>query len=341
MIPTPFHTDGISVLVFCYNSAGLIEHTLSCIAQQQTSRPWEVIVVDNNSKDQTSEVAARWLSDHCQVPWKVLHEPRQGLTFARERALTAAKHAHVLFVDDDNFLQGTHWLDTLLTLFDRHPEVGSIGGRSQGDTGTAIVPSWWLNPYTFCVGNQRTQEGIYIPEKPVKMLWGACLAMRTGAALHAWNAFPMLLTDRAGDMATAGGDVELGCRLLLLGYRSYYTPSLVFTHFMHPKRLTDAYLLSAIRGGRAVYPVLLAYQSRLQGKPVKPFMHMIQACLYYLSHSIYGMLSYTIPARSRRYYAWYIQRVELKEWKVLWLHYMKVRKHLSEMNALGLHSVRH
>jgi glycosyltransferase involved in cell wall biosynthesis len=334
MIPTQTRTDGISVLVFCYNSASLIEHTLSCIARQQTARSWEIIVIDNNSKDNTIGIATIWLTKHSPVPWQVVQELRQGLTFARESALRAANHTHVLFVDDDNFLQGTDWLHTVLTLFDQHPNVGSIGGRSVGDTGETKLPVWWLRPYTFCVGTQRAEEGVFLPQKPADMLWGACLALRTEAALRAWYSFPMLLTDRTGDLATAGGDVELGCRLLLLGYQSYYCPRLVFTHFMYPKRLTDTYLLSAMRGGRVVYPVLLAYHARMQSRPVRPIQHLGKAFLYYVVHTLYGWFSYLLPKHCASYYTYFVQRVQWKEWKALWLHYKKVKEHSHALNAL-------
>src|SRR5262245_41018784 len=99
--------QGVSVIVCCYNSADRLPETLKHIAMQNVpdSILWEVIIVNNNSTDETEKVAiSEWSRYHLSVPFKVVNESKPGLNFARKKGVENAGFSLLLFCDDDNWL---------------------------------------------------------------------------------------------------------------------------------------------------------------------------------------------------------------------------------------------
>ncbi len=78
-------TKGVSIIICCYNSAHRLPKTLAHLKTQVVSQiiPWEVIVVDNASTDGTDQVAKTQWGELPGVPFRVVNEPRPGLSNAR------------------------------------------------------------------------------------------------------------------------------------------------------------------------------------------------------------------------------------------------------------------
>jgi glycosyltransferase involved in cell wall biosynthesis len=99
----------ISLVIPVYNEAGRIAACLESIAQQ-TIRPFEVIVVDNNSSDNTVEVASRY-------PFaRVISAKRQGVVHARNRGFNAVRGDIIGRIDADTHLP-VNWVETVQILF--------------------------------------------------------------------------------------------------------------------------------------------------------------------------------------------------------------------------------
>ncbi|HSW99083.1 MAG TPA: glycosyltransferase family 2 protein [Candidatus Saccharimonadales bacterium] len=87
----------VSLVIPAYNEESYLALCLEAIAAQ-TVRPFEVIVVDNNSTDATAEIARRY-------PFvTLLSEPRQGLVYARNRGFNAARGDVIGRTDSDAVL---------------------------------------------------------------------------------------------------------------------------------------------------------------------------------------------------------------------------------------------
>jgi glycosyltransferase involved in cell wall biosynthesis len=94
----------VSVIIPCHNSAAFVQRAFSS-ALQQTFENTEIILVDNNSSDQTPEILSDISARH---PGKVtfLREDRQGAAAARNRGLASARGMYIQFLDsDDELLQ--------------------------------------------------------------------------------------------------------------------------------------------------------------------------------------------------------------------------------------------
>jgi glycosyltransferase involved in cell wall biosynthesis len=127
---TPRHdaTD-VSVVVCTYNRSQQIERALLHIgaAAMHANLSVEIVVVDNNSRDDTKAVVAS-VARISAIPVRYVFEPAQGLSFARNRGLKASNGSIIAFTDDDCLVDPT-WIAALWGEFVANPDVAVLGGR--------------------------------------------------------------------------------------------------------------------------------------------------------------------------------------------------------------------
>ena len=92
----------VSIIIPTYNVESYISTTLESV-KKQTYKNIEVIVVNDGSKDNTSEVAKRVLSNS-DFPWTVIDQENQGVSVARNVGLSKASGKYVLFLDGDDII---------------------------------------------------------------------------------------------------------------------------------------------------------------------------------------------------------------------------------------------
>ncbi len=110
----------LSVVIPAYNEEVVIGKCLkSVINQTLPADRYEVIVIDNNSADQTAKIAA-------ELGAKVVREPNQGLVYARMRSFQEAKAEIVASLDADTTVS-PDWLKKILTIYENNPSVVGIG----------------------------------------------------------------------------------------------------------------------------------------------------------------------------------------------------------------------
>lgn len=90
----------ISVIICTYNRADLLATVLQSVCEQTLdTTAYEVIVVDNHSTDATADVSHSFVCRYPNV--RYCFEPRQGLSYARNRGWQEAKGDYVGYIDDD------------------------------------------------------------------------------------------------------------------------------------------------------------------------------------------------------------------------------------------------
>jgi len=104
----------VSVIIPAYNVAGFIEACLASV-QAQSLETWECIVVDDGSQDGTAERVAAAPDRRVRL----MRQPNQGVSAARNAGLAAARGRHVMFLDGDDLLHPTA-LERLLSALDGH-----------------------------------------------------------------------------------------------------------------------------------------------------------------------------------------------------------------------------
>lgn len=111
-ISTAYHknllkgTPDVSVVMPAYNEEENIVKTLFSLAQNITSHSVEIIVVNNNSSDNTAA-----LVHACGV--SCVDEEKQGITVARNKGLSVARGKYILNADADT-LYPSNWIEAMI-----------------------------------------------------------------------------------------------------------------------------------------------------------------------------------------------------------------------------------
>jgi len=260
---------GVSVVICCHNSAKRLPPTLAHLASQQNCDiiPWEVIIVDNASQDDTGRVAleewSKW-SKSKSIPLRVVHEPQLGLIYARLRGIFEAHYEFISFVDDDNWVY-PNWVRLGWEILSQHPEVGACGGY--GEPVFESVPPWWFEHVKggLGVGPQVSQNPDQSQE--TLTLWGTGFKRKTALTQLVENGFEPLLTGRQGGKLLSGEDIEISLALRLAGWKLLYDPRLRFKHYLPSYRLDWNYLRRLFRGFGMASVRLDPYRFALAGEP--------------------------------------------------------------------------
>lgn len=225
-----------SIVVCTYNRAESLRDTLRALQalQADPGRSWEVIVVDNNSKDHTKAVV-----EEVQRGWPLLRyafEGAQGLSHARNHGIGCARGAVILFTDDD-VLPEPDWLETTLAGLARYG-ADACGGF--------IAPVWetppppWLTErfYGFlAVRTDRTDDHPVTADTPPP--FGANMAFRR----EVFDRVGLFDTSRGrkGAVLASGEDGEMFERILAAGMKVMFLGGSRVHHKVEAFRTTKRY----------------------------------------------------------------------------------------------------
>jgi peptidoglycan/xylan/chitin deacetylase (PgdA/CDA1 family)/SAM-dependent methyltransferase len=96
---------GVSVIIPVHNAAKTLEVTLNSLVLQSYVL-WEAVIIDDGSTDGTRTIAESWA--HREKRIRVLHQPKLGVSAARNRGLQEARYSFVLFLDGDDSIAPAH-----------------------------------------------------------------------------------------------------------------------------------------------------------------------------------------------------------------------------------------
>jgi len=199
----------VSVVVCCYNSATTLEETLQSLGKLHYPH-YEVIVIDDGSRDGTHEIAERHTV-------RLIRVPNGGLSRARNLGIEASRGEIVAFIDSDAYAD-QDWLYYLVSALEEHG-AAAVGGPNLSPTADGFIAQCVDespgNPTCVLVDNARAE---HIP--------GCNMAFRK-------NAFEAVGMFDAQHRA-AGDDVDLCWRLLVANKRIVYHPTALVWHHRRP-----------------------------------------------------------------------------------------------------------
>lgn len=254
------NTNGVSIVICCYNSEKLIEPTLIAAFEQNTEVDYEVILVNNNSTDKTVEIATKVFNRYKEnLNFEIIDEKKAGLVYARIAGYKASKYSLISYVDDDNIISN-NWVSKLYKVFQKDKKIGLVGGRNSAITNSKSKLPPWFETFEnkYACGTQAEESG-YIT-KSRKYLFGAGISFRKEVLEKIYeSSLPLFLKGRKGKVLLAGDDSELCLRAILDGWELWYEESLELNHFIPKERLTWKYLLKNQQGHSAAFNILSIY----------------------------------------------------------------------------------
>jgi glycosyltransferase involved in cell wall biosynthesis len=228
-----------TVLICTYNRERLLRETLESFRTLTSSRPWDVIVVDNNSSDGTRAVIEE-LAPAFPVPLLHLFEPKQGKSYALNTGLGHTRADVILFTDDDVTVS-KGWLDAACVPLENDPGLSYTGGPVRPLWG-ADPPPWFDQDRgelwgTLAILDYGTESFVFEARRRVPV--GANMAVRR-RLIERIGGFNLQL-GRRGRSLLGQEQAEFFSRARAFGARGCYAPDMEVHHHVPPERLTKDY----------------------------------------------------------------------------------------------------
>ena len=225
-----------SVIIATYNRAEELVKTLESLKGLDSAEPWEVIIVDNNSSDNTRDVVLERV-DSFPVPLRYVMEKEQGRSAALNAGIRLAK-GEILAITDDDVRVNPDWLRNSAAALERL-DCDYLGGKALPIWGGEL-PDWlpnrggkhWGVIALLDYGEQPIEFGDKVP-LGVNMVFRRECFDRAGL----WD---NTIGRKAGTLL--GQEVrEWAQRGRAAGLRGYYSPDLIVHHVIPGDRLTKKY----------------------------------------------------------------------------------------------------
>lgn len=229
----------VTVVICTWNRSTLLRRTLAALEKLEVpvSLHWDLLVVDNASTDDTASVVESFVG---RLPVRRVVESRQGLSHARNRALSEASGELLLWTDDD-VLVAEEWISAHVAAAERFPDAPFFGGT--------VDPWFERSPPRWIARNLDQLRGAYAirqlgddvrPLRPGEMPFGANMAMRRSAIRG--MRFDTAL-GRSGEELLSGEETEFLRRLQADSGRSgVWVADARVRHFIPAERLSASYL---------------------------------------------------------------------------------------------------
>lgn len=117
----------ISVIIPLYNEADEIANCLTAFKRQTITKPFEIVVVNNNSTDGSPDRVWDFAREHPDLDIRLIHEAKQGVAAASQAGFEKAKYSLIARTDADTIV-ADNWLEIIDARFS-DPDVAALCGR--------------------------------------------------------------------------------------------------------------------------------------------------------------------------------------------------------------------
>ncbi|HET6769087.1 MAG TPA: glycosyltransferase [Chitinophagaceae bacterium] len=235
----------ISVIICTYNRERyLVEAMRSLVEQDFDKKRFEVIVVNNNSQDNTEKVCGEFITTHPEYQMHYYNETEQGSSAARNNGARHAKGSLLIFMDDDAIAE-KDFLKNTWQFHSAHPDIHGFGGR--------IIPRYipaepaWMSHYVSALVGNFDYAPVVTEFKPNKYPLESNMVI-TKKAFDEIGGFNMALPGVKGNLRIGGEGKDLYFRLKEKGQKIFYVPDLKVHHVVEVNRLNKEYLYRVASG---------------------------------------------------------------------------------------------
>lgn len=230
-------TLALTLAITTYNRAQELKRALDSIAQLACPAHYqtEILVINNNSSDQTASMLEQIVVKWNKPQIRVIFESRQGLSHARNRALTEARGEWIAYMDDDQEISPDYLIE--FARAQRLTSAQCIGGRIIYRLNQPLPA--WLPPLIRTVGQLDLGDKTRKLQAPPQFLKGGNIAFHC-ATLRRVGGFDTRL-GRNGQSLLAGEEDDVQLRIVAQGGSVEYWHGLLQYNHLPDCKLRKSY----------------------------------------------------------------------------------------------------
>lgn len=292
----------ISVVICTFNRSKLIEPTLQSLINNSASpSTYEILVIDNNSTDNTEILVKKFIEQNKDYSIRYLKELNQGLSFARNRGIQESNAPIIAFFDDDIFAD-EHLIQNWISFFEKNPYAVGGGGKIHVHF-DAPRPSWMPEVLLTLFGKHDFGDEIKKYKKG-NYPFGGNLAYRRQIFEKVGNFNTQL--GRKGTDLNGGEEKELFQRISEHNDNIFYVYNAFLWHRVGAKRLTLNYVQGQAEGVGKSIAVMLHNKSmtKLINKLASEILKFFAGILIFLGFLITGNPRKGITVLKFRFWVW-------------------------------------
>lgn len=243
----------ITIAICTYNRAQIIPRAIGSILQQDSLKIKEILIVDNNSSDNTKDVVKTYAANYPKIRYCL--EKNKGISNVRNRAMNESKTDFLAFLDDDAWASPT-WINSIvmpLQTKSLNKNIACVVGPVKLVWEGGGKPNWFpkqfeslLCEYNYGVNSHFLDQDGYL--LTTNVLFHAATIKNLGG----------FRTDlgRLGNKPLGGEDNEIYQRLYKNGYKVWYQSDALVYHPVPVERQTREYLLNRLYWDGASQPLM-------------------------------------------------------------------------------------
>ena len=235
-----------SIIIPTLNRAFQLKTTLqSAIDLKYDPRKYEIIIVDNGSRDETKELCASIIEDNPTINIKYFFDPIPGLLTGRHKGAQEAKGETLCFLDDDVILS-PKWLIAVSETMENNTDIQLMTGpclpRFESEQPKFLEHFWNVSPHggRYCGWLSLLDFGSEKVEIDPIFVWGLNFIIRkkTFEDLRGFHpdTMPPKFQKYQGD-----GETGLSLKAKEKGFKALYVPEAIVYHQVPSARLTLSY----------------------------------------------------------------------------------------------------
>ena len=236
----------LSVLIVNYNGAGFITPCIDSVFASVTTFPFEIIVVDNASKDRSKEVLDNY-GDRIRVLYS---DKNLGFSEGNNKGAELASGDTYFLLNNDTVLE-PNTLEILYQFLKENPKVGAVSPKLVGGDGQLQAPGGIFGKWRF------------YSQKPTRVPFIA------GAAVMMPKTVYEAIGGLDGNLFFYNDDIDMCMMLKKKGFQIYYVPTAQLVHYggLSTRTRKLGSLIEGYRGGLYIaykhYPKFLYYLYRI------------------------------------------------------------------------------
>jgi len=236
----------LTVAIRTYNRSAQLRQVLDQLSQQKNTDGivWEIVIVDNNSTDDTLPVVKQYQSHWPAYPIRYFLETQQGAVFARQRCIKEAEGELIGFLDDDNF-PTSNWVYAAYSFGKLYPKAVAYGSRILGKFEVEPPENFERIESFLALRERGSKPNLYKPEI-LSLPPGGGLVIRKKIWLENVPNSLKFLGPVGEFLSGKGEDFEALLYLAKAG-EIWYNPEMIIEHEIPSRRLEKDYLLGLIR----------------------------------------------------------------------------------------------